>query len=71
VQFTQLLSACEAFASSCGMARVSAGVNMGCDEAYRHMIKSGFRTDLNGIAMQQPNEAGYNRSDRYVISDWR
>ncbi len=71
LQFTHLLTACEAFANSCGMARVSAGVNLGCDEAYRHMRKNGFRTDFNGIAMQQPNEAGYHRSDRYVISDWR
>jgi len=69
--FTQLLSACEAFAEASSMSRVVAGVNMGCDEAYRHMLKSGFRTDLNGIAMQKPNEPGYNRPDVYTISDWR
>jgi GNAT superfamily N-acetyltransferase len=69
--FTRLLSACEAFAQASGVARVVAGVNMGCDEAYRHMLKSGFRTDLFGIAMQRPNEAGFNRSDVYLISDWR
>jgi GNAT superfamily N-acetyltransferase len=69
--FTQLLSACEAFAKAAGMSRLVAGVNMGCDEAYRHMLKSGFRTDMYGVAMQQPNEAGYNRPDVYLISDWR
>ncbi len=69
--FTRLLSACEAFAEASGMAHVTAGVNMGCDEAYRQMLKSGFRTDMYGIAMQQPNEAGYNRSGVYLISDWR
>ena len=69
--FTQLLSACEAFAQASGLARVVAGVNMGCDEAYHHMLKSGFRTDMFGIAMQRPNEAGYNRPDVYLISDWR
>ncbi len=69
--FTQLLSACEAFAQASSMSRVAAGVNMGCDEAYRHMLKSGFRTDLIGIAMHKPNEPGYNRPDVYLISDWR
>jgi N-acetylglutamate synthase-like GNAT family acetyltransferase len=70
-RFTQLLSACEAFAEASGISHVVAGVNMGCDEAYRHMLKSGFGTDMYGIAMQRPNEAGYNRPDVYLISDWR
>ncbi|MGH2347126.1 MAG: GNAT family N-acetyltransferase [Chloroflexota bacterium] len=70
-RFTRLLSACEALAGSRGMTRLSAGVNLGCEEAYRHMRKSGFRTDFIGVALQQPNEAGYHRPDRYVLSDWR
>ncbi len=70
-RFTRLLSACEAFAEASGMSHMSAGVNMGCVEAYRQMLKSGFHTDMHGIAMQRPNEAGYNRSDVYLISDWR
>ena len=69
--FTQLLSACEAFAHASDLARVIAGVNMGCDGAYHCMLKSGFRTDMFGIAMQRPNEAGYNRPGVYLISDWR
>lgn len=69
--FTQLLSACESFADVSGMSHIVAGVNMGCHEAYRHLCKSGFRTDMFGIAMQRPNEAGYNRPGLYVISDWR
>jgi predicted N-acetyltransferase YhbS len=71
LRFARLLTACEAFAHSRGLERVSAGINLGCDAAYRRMCLSGFRTDFIGVAMQQPNEAGYNRSDRYVISDWR
>ncbi len=70
-RFTQLLSACQAFAEAAGMSHVFAGVNMGCEEAYRHMRKSGFRTEMFGIAMQRPNEAGYNRPGVYLISDWR
>jgi GNAT superfamily N-acetyltransferase len=69
--FTQLLRACEAFAHASGMTRVTAGVNMGCDEAYHHMLKNGFRTELLGVAMHKPNEPGYNRPDVYLISDWR
>ncbi len=70
-RFTRLLSACEGFAEASGMSYMIAGVNMGCDEAYRHMRKSGFRTEMFGIAMQGPNESGYNRPDVYIISDWR
>jgi hypothetical protein len=69
--FARLLSACEAFAEATGMARVVAGVNMGCDAAYRQLLNSGYRTDMLGIAMQRPNEAGYNRPDAYILSDWR
>ncbi len=69
--FTRLLRACEAFAEASGMSHVAAGVNMGCEEAYRHMLQSGFRTNMCGIAMQRPNEAGYNRPGVYLISDWR
>jgi hypothetical protein len=28
-------------------------------------------TDLQGVAMHKPNEAGYNTEDIYVIDDWR
>ena len=70
-QFTQLLSACEAFAADAGPARLIGGVNLACEAAYRRMSESGFRTEFLGVAMEQPNEPGYNRPDRYVISDWR
>ena len=70
-QFILLLSSCEAFAAAAGLERMTAGVNLGCEAAYHRMRESGFRTDILGVAMEQPNEPGYNRSDRYVISDWR
>jgi ribosomal protein S18 acetylase RimI-like enzyme len=70
-QFTQLLSACEAFAADAGLARLIGGVNLACEAAYHRMCESGFRTDFLGVAMEQPNEPGYNRPDRHVISDWR
>ena len=69
--FERLLDACEAFAASRGLARLVAGVNVARHEAYRSMIARGFRTELEGIAMQKDDEAGYNRRDVYVIDDWR
>jgi hypothetical protein len=35
------------------------------------MLARGFRTFLEGVAMQRPNEPGYNRPDCFVIDDWR
>jgi Acetyltransferase (GNAT) family len=69
--FERLLDACEAFAAARGVARLTAGVNVARHEAYRSLIARGFRTDLEGIAMQKNNEPGYNREGVYVLDDWR
>jgi hypothetical protein len=34
------------------------------------MLDHGFRTDLQGVAMQRLNEPGYNRAGVYLIDDW-
>jgi N-acetylglutamate synthase-like GNAT family acetyltransferase len=69
--FDRLLAVCESFAKSQQLSRVTAGVNLGRHNAYRKMIEHGFRTDLQGVAMHKPNEAGYNTENIYVIDDWR
>ena len=69
--FNRLLETCEAMASSQGLLRLIAGVNTARHEAYREMRACGFRSDLLGVAMQRPNEAGYNRPGVYLIDDWR
>src|ERR671919_125517 len=69
--FDHLLAVCESFAKSQQLSRVSAGVNLGRHNAYRKMIEHRFRTDLQGVAMHKPNEAGYNNENVYVIDDWR
>ena len=69
--FNHLLDACEEMATSQNISVLAAGVNTARHEAYRQMIKRGFRTDFLGVAMARPNEAGYNREDIYVIDDWR
>ncbi|HZY66831.1 MAG TPA: hypothetical protein VFE21_13260 [Rubrobacteraceae bacterium] len=48
-----------------------AGANMGRHEAYRALLASGFRIEIQGVTMHHPNEPGYNRPDVYIIDDWR
>lgn len=69
--FDRLLNACEEMTAEKGLSRLSAGVNTARHEAYRQMLERGFRTDLQGVAMQRPNEPGYNRPGVYLIDDWR
>ena len=69
--FRTLLNATSLLAKDRHLSRIVAGVNTERNEAYRYMIEYGFRIDMQGIAMHRPNESGYNRSDVYLIDDWR
>ena len=69
--FDQLLRACEALAVAQGLSRLVAGVNLGRQEAYQRLLASGFRADMVGVAMEKPNEPGYNHVGIYLIDDWR
>jgi GNAT superfamily N-acetyltransferase len=69
--FERLMDACEAFTAAKGVSRLEAGVNLAHQEVYPLMIARGFRTDLQGVAMQRGNEAGYHRPGVYLIDDWR
>ena len=69
--FDLLLDACEELAAANKLSRLVAGANMARHEAYRNLLARGFRTELQGIAMQQRNEEGYNRPGVYLIDDWR
>ena len=51
--------------------KIDAGVNVARHEACRIMVARGFRTFLQGVAMQKPNEEGFNRQRVYVVDDWR
>lgn len=70
-RFSQLLATCEVIASTKGLRRIEAGMNMARHEAYRAMLRYGFRTDIQGVAMHRGNELGYNRPNIYLIDDWR
>jgi GNAT superfamily N-acetyltransferase len=69
--FDRLLGDCERYAAVRGLARIVAGVNLARHAAYRRMLEAGFRADFQGVAMQKPNEAGFNRPEVFLIDDWR
>jgi GNAT superfamily N-acetyltransferase len=69
-RFDRLLAACEGFASSRG-ATIEAGVNLAREEAYQCMRSRGYRVATLGVAMQRPHSEGFNRTDAYIIDDWR
>ena len=71
VNFSLLLDACEALAARRELTKLTAGVNTARIEAYQLMLARGFKTDMQGVAMHQPNEPGYSRPGAFVIDDWR
>lgn len=71
VRFERLLDACEDLARSRGLGRIVAGINAARHDAYRRLLGRGYRTWLEGVVMQRPNEAGYCRPDVYLIDDLR
>jgi len=70
-RFAALLDACGDLAAAAGMPNVLAGVNLAREEAYRHMLGRGFRTQIQGVTMHRPNEPGYSRPGLFVLDDWR
>jgi hypothetical protein len=69
--FDELLDACAEYAASQNVSRITAGVNTGRHNAYKRMIDRHFRTELQGIVMQRPNESAYNLPEIFVVDDWR
>lgn len=69
--FRTLLNTTSLLAKDRHLSKIVAGVNTERSEAYRYMLRSGFRVDIQGIAMHRPNESGYNRPNVYLIDDWR
>jgi len=70
-EFRRLLDACREFARSRGAEKLAAGINLARLEAYREMLQAGFRTTMQGVAMQRNADAGYNRPDVFLMDDWR
>jgi len=70
-RFEQLLKTCEALAVERGLKRLEAGVNLARSRAYRSMLQQGFRTAMQGVAMQRADSPGFNRPDVFIADDWR
>jgi hypothetical protein len=71
LEFRRLLAACEELAEQRGLKKLSGGVNTARQEAWAAMLDSGWRGTMAGVAMQRPNEPGYNRPGAFLIDDWR
>ncbi|PSH05087.1 MAG: GNAT family N-acetyltransferase [Acidobacteria bacterium] len=69
--FENLLRNCAELGATKGTSKLIAGVNISRIQAYRSMMAQGFRTELQGVALQRGNEIGYNREGVYLIDDWR
>jgi GNAT superfamily N-acetyltransferase len=69
-QFEKLLIACEQLAWEKALTKIEGGINTARRKAYKLMLANGFKTDMQGVIMQQP-DAGYNREDVFLIDDWR
>jgi GNAT superfamily N-acetyltransferase len=70
-RFERLLDASEQLAAARNLDRIVAGINTARHDAYRRMLARGYRTWLQGVIMQRPNEPGYCRPDAYAIDDLR
>jgi hypothetical protein len=66
-----LLDACETLAFKRRLQRLVAGLNLARGEAFQRLSDRGFRPEFQGVAMERPNNPGYNRPHEYLIDDWR
>ncbi len=70
--FEALLGAIEDYARSLGVSKITAGVNLARREAFQALRARGFRTEMQGVAMETGEAgSGYNRAGIYVLDDWR
>jgi GNAT superfamily N-acetyltransferase len=70
--FERLLDAVEDYARAVSAPKITAGVNLARREAFQALRARGFRTEMQGVAMETGDAAsGYNRAGNYVLDDWR
>ncbi|MBI1851803.1 MAG: GNAT family N-acetyltransferase [Planctomycetes bacterium] len=70
--FGRLLDAVDEFAISVSTPQVTFGVNAAREEAYRAVVRRGYRADrAQGVIMERGRGPGYNRPGVYLIDDWR
>jgi len=70
--FERLLDGVEAYARARKVPKITAGVNVARREAFQALRARGFRTEMQGVAMETGDaSSGYNRAGIYVLDDWR
>ena len=70
--FERLLDGVEAYARTLKVPKITAGVNLARREAFQALRARGFRTEMQGVAMETGDaSSGYNRAGIYVLDDWR
>ena len=70
--FERLHDGIEAYARVAHAPKITAGVNLARREAFQAMRARGFRTEMQGVAMETGDAgSGYNRAGVYVLDDWR
>jgi GNAT superfamily N-acetyltransferase len=70
--FERLLGAVEVYARAAKAPKITAGVNLARREAFQALIARGFRTEMQGVAMETGDaSSGYNRAGVYILDDWR
>jgi GNAT superfamily N-acetyltransferase len=70
--FLRLLHGVEFLAQSRGANKITAGVNLARREAFQALFGCGYRTKMQGLAMETGDaSSGYNRADVYILDDWR
>ncbi|GAB4151652.1 MAG: hypothetical protein Fur0046_30980 [Cyanobacteria bacterium J069] len=68
---TSLLQACESLAAQRGLSTLICGVNTERQGAYQLLRCLGFRIDILGVALPNPNQATFNHPNAFVLDDWR
>jgi GNAT superfamily N-acetyltransferase len=70
--FLRLLNGIEHLAWRRGVHKITAGINMARREAFQSLFDCGFRTKMQGLAMETGDaSSGYNRAGVYILDDWR
>jgi len=70
--FERLLDGVEEYARTLNVPKITAGVNLARREAFQALRARGFRTEMQGVAMETGDaSSGYNRAGIYVLDDWR
>jgi GNAT superfamily N-acetyltransferase len=70
-EFSRMLDVCREYGATVGAKMLSAGMNLSHLVAYREMLRAGFKTIRQGVAMHRNGDPGYARPDVFLIDDWR